>query len=115
MAVGIMVFPTVVFVRALAITPTVHPAEVPRVSVTVTDPIVGEIVAPAAELPRSKVAGTEIVNEPAGGGGALGVVIVRVISVARTGAEISTASTMAEAIVMAWNLSRECKISSSSH
>ena len=82
MEVGIIVFPTVVLVSALAMTPTVHPADVPRVSATVTEPMETAIVDPARAVPRSMVAGTEIVRLPAGGTGMDGVETVSVTSVA---------------------------------
>ena len=102
-AVGIIVLPTVVLVNALAITPTVHPAEVPRVSETVTEPIEAEIVDPALAVPRSNVAGTEMVRLPAGLVGADGVETVSVTSVARACSAARRESPSAMEIAMTWN------------
>ena len=101
-AVGMIVFPTVVFVSALAITPTVHPAEVPRVSATVTEPIETEIVDPALAVPRLKVAGTEIVRLPAVGGGVDGVETVSVTSVARACSATRSDNPSAAKMVRIW-------------
>ena len=102
-AVGIIVLPTVVLVNALAIIPTVQPVEVPRVSETVTEPIEAEIVDPALAVPRSNVAGTEMVRLPAGGVGADGVETVSVTSVACTCSATRSDTPSANEMAMIWN------------